>query len=259
MAYGLLQAGARVAFADLVTPCLPASKVSENAIAVTVDVTDSTNLNHVIDAIGDTLGPVDILINNAGIGPGSVRSNFYEDPLRFWELDEPALKRFFDINVIAPTVLSALVLPAMIEKKWGRIINVTTSLGSMTRAGRAGYGPSKAALEAQTSIMAGDLAGSGVTANVLIPGAIADTAMVPTESQIDRSALLGPDRMAAPAVWLASEESRDVSGQRILASEWDCTLPGPNAAARAGARITFGAADQEPIRPPGFIDRSLTP
>jgi NAD(P)-dependent dehydrogenase (short-subunit alcohol dehydrogenase family) len=261
MAHGLLKAGAKVVFTDRAAPRSvigePEMESSENAAFVTADVANSTDLQRLVVLAQAEFGAIDILINNAGIGPGSIRPNFYDDPIRFWEIDETKMRRFFEINSVAPAVLSALVLPGMIQKGWGRIINVTTSLTSMTRSGRAGYGPSKAALEAHTAIMAGDLAGTGITANVLIPGAIADTAMVPTGSQFDRSALLSPERMAAPAVWLSSGEAQDVTGHRFLASAWDPSLPGSIAAGKSGALITFGASDQQPIRPVGFIDRGL--
>ena len=69
----------------------------------------------------------------------------------------------------------------MIAAKWGRIVNVTTSLGTMIRSGSPSYGPSKAALEAMSAVMAKDLDGTGVTVNVLVPGGVTNTGMVPHE------------------------------------------------------------------------------
>ena len=67
----------------------------------------------------------------------------------------------------------------MIARGWGRVVNVTTSLDTMFLPGSGSYGPSKAALEANTRIMSSDLADTGVTANVLIPGGPANTRMIP--------------------------------------------------------------------------------
>jgi hypothetical protein len=103
----------------------------------------------------------------------------------------------------------------MVKRGWGRIIRVTTSLGSMLRAGMAGYAGSRAALEAHTAVLAGDLAHTGVTANVLIPGGAANTPMVPLESAVDRAQLLQPEAMVAPALWLASTESDGVTAKRL--------------------------------------------
>jgi 3-oxoacyl-[acyl-carrier protein] reductase len=107
----------------------------------------------------------------------------------------------------------------------------------MIRVGRVPYGPAKAASEALTAVMSRDLAGTGVTANVLIPGGPARTNMV---SQRPRSSeLLDPAIMGPPAVWLASEESGGVTGRRFLASRWDPGQPAERAAAAAGDPIAW--------------------
>src|SRR5258705_10905487 len=80
----------------------------------------------------------------------------------------------------------------------GPLINVTTSLGTMLNAGSPTYGPSKAALEALSAIMAKDLGGTGVTVNVLlVPGGITNTPMV-SESGFDRAKMIQPEVMAPP-------------------------------------------------------------
>jgi len=66
-----------------------------------------------------------------------------------WHHDEAATRRYFEINSIAPYLLARALVAGMIERRWGRIVNVTTSLGSMMRGGMAGYGGSKAGLESQ--------------------------------------------------------------------------------------------------------------
>src|SRR3546814_16177817 len=101
----------------------------------------------------------------------------------------------------------------MRRSKWGRIINVTTSLDNMLRPGMVGYGGSKAALEAHTAIMAGDLSGTGVTANVLVPGGPENTAAVPLEAGFARAQLTQPEDMVTPTLWLFSQEADMVPGQ----------------------------------------------
>jgi NAD(P)-dependent dehydrogenase (short-subunit alcohol dehydrogenase family) len=80
----------------------------------------------------------------------------------------------------------------MLRGKRGRIVTVTTSLGTMLREGYILYGTSKAAAEAATAVMAADLSGTGVTANVLVPGGMTDTRIVPDAAVADRSRLLRP-------------------------------------------------------------------
>src|SRR5581483_9876936 len=89
--------------------------------------------------------------------------------------------------------------------------------------GSVPYGPSKAGHEALVATMARQLEGSGVTANVLLPGGAADTNMIPPGR--DRSRLLKPEIMQDPVVWLASEASDGFNGRRIVAQFWDETLP----------------------------------
>jgi NAD(P)-dependent dehydrogenase (short-subunit alcohol dehydrogenase family) len=195
------------------------------------------------------LGGLDVLVNNAGIGQGSIRADNWHNPLKFWEVEHEHWERFFAVNSTATFLLSKASAPHMVGRKWGRIVNITTSLGSMLRRGYTPYGPSKAAAEALTSVMAHDLAGTGVTANVLVPGAVTNTPMVPDASRFDRSKLLQPEAMVAPLLYLASEEAGEVTGQRFLAIDWDPTLPAPAAAAKAGAPVAWRGIATMPVFP----------
>ena len=121
---------------------------------------------------------VDILVNNAGIGPGAIRPDSWQRPVKFWEITADQWRRFVAVHTTAPLALTNAVVPEMMREGWGRIVNVTTSLGTMLNAGSPTYGPSKAALEALSAIMAKDLDGTGVTVNVLVPGGITNTPMV---------------------------------------------------------------------------------
>ena len=107
----------------------------------------------------------------------------------------------------------------MMERGWGRIVNVTTSFVTMLGRGRAAYGPPKAASEALVSVMASDLAGSGVTANVLIPGGAAATH--PETERADAANLIPPEVMGPPAVFLASRASDGITARRFQACFWD--------------------------------------
>jgi NAD(P)-dependent dehydrogenase (short-subunit alcohol dehydrogenase family) len=137
----------------------------------------------------------------------------------------------------------------MMRQGWGRVVNVTTSLGTMLNAGSPTYGPSKAALEALSAIMAKDLNGTGVTVNVLVPGGVTNTPMISGEAGFDRTKLIQPEVMMPPLLWLVSDAAGKVTGRRFLGVHWDPALPHGQAAERAGAPVAWTSIATMPIRP----------
>lgn len=113
----------------------------------------------------------------------------------------------------------------LLAQGWGRIIGVTTSMDTMWRKGGSPYGPSKAGHEALVAIMAQELEGTGVTANVLVPGGATYTNMTYRGDPNLRDQLIQPEVMQEPVVWLASNESGKFTGRRIIAYNWDDGLP----------------------------------
>jgi len=218
----LLSATDQVALDEVLTECAAGPG---QAISFRADVTRGQELDAILDRAGGEWGGIDVLVNNAGIAVPSLRRDFWQRPIRFWEVDMQDYRRFFEINTFSALHLSCRVAPAMIGQGWGRIINITTSLDTMLRPGMAPYGGSKSALEAMTAIMGGDLEGTGVTANVITPGGPADTRMVPEEMGLPREALIPAEAMAPPALWLASDLSDGVTSCRFLAADWDANLP----------------------------------
>jgi NAD(P)-dependent dehydrogenase (short-subunit alcohol dehydrogenase family) len=146
-------------------------------------------------------------------------------------------------------LMARAVAPRMLAQKRGRIVTVTTSLGTMLREGYVLYGASKAAAEAATAVMSADLAGTGVTANVLVPGGMTDTRIVPDAAVADRSKLLRPEIMVPPLLWLVSEAAADITGRRFLAAHWDARLPPAEAAEKCGAPIAWKSIATMPIEP----------
>ena len=180
-------------------------------------------------------GRVEVLVNNAGIGVSSLRPDAETRLPSLEELSGPVWDRFFAINVTAPMLLTRAAVPMMREAGWGRIINNTTSFRTMLRV--LPYGATKAALEASSAVWAAELAGTGITVNVLIPGGPTDTPFIGAESGWARDAMLRPSVMGPPLAWLVSDEAGDFTGQRIIAARWDNSLTGAEAAARAGRAI----------------------
>jgi 3-oxoacyl-[acyl-carrier protein] reductase len=137
------------------------------------------------------------------------------------------------VNLNGQFFLARAAVGPMLAQHWGRIIGVTTSLTAMVGKGTAPYGPSKAGHEALMAVMARDLEGTGVTANVLVPGGAVDTNLVPPE--INRTGWSQPQIMQAPVVWLASDASAGVNGRRFIARSWDEALPEAERVTRASA------------------------
>ena len=97
--------------------------------------------------------------------------------------------------------------------------------------------------------MARELEGTGVTANVLIPGGTTDTNLFSADSGYDRAVLIRPEVMQAPAVWLASEESAGTSGMRFIAYHWDESLPIEQRLEKAGAPAAWPQLGRQAVLP----------
>ncbi len=253
MVLGLLGAGYAVAavdrdaapLAELTTLAGPGAPL----LTLARDLASPTVCAEAVATARQQLGPIAVLVNNAGIGQGSVRPDNWQRPIRFWEVSPEDWRRFAAVNVEAIHSMARAAVPDMLAARWGRIINVTTSLGTMLRGGYVPYGPTKAAAEALTGVMAEDLEGSGVTANVLVPGGVTNTTLVPQDAGFDRAAMLQPAIMVPPLLWLASVAADAVNGQRFLAVRWNAALPPAEAATLAGAPVGWKSIATLPVVP----------
>jgi len=253
---GLLGAGLRVAAVDRAADGLAALADSArdrqqgaNLLTIEADLARDEAAAEIVSAARARFGTIDILVNNAGVGQATIRTDNRQNPIKFWEVTPEQWKLFVAVHNTAPMALSRAVVHDMMHQGWGRIVNVTTSLGTMIRDGSPTYGPSKAALEAFSAIMAKDLAGTGVTVNVLVPGGVTNTGMVPLAAGYAREEMIQPEVMAPPLVWLLSEAAGGVSGRRFLAVHWDPALPPEAAAEKAGAPIAWTSIATMPIEP----------
>jgi NAD(P)-dependent dehydrogenase (short-subunit alcohol dehydrogenase family) len=257
LVHGLLDAGIRVAASDrtaegLAAVARGARERGKEAALLTVeaDLTRDDAVDKIVSAARQRFGAIDILVNNAGVGQATVRPDNRQNPIKFWEVTPAQWRLFATVHNDAPMALARAVVHEMMQRGWGRIVNVTTSLGTMIRAGSPTYGPSKAALEAFSAIMAKDLDGTGVTVNVLVPGGMTNTGMIPSEAPYAREDLIQPEIMAPPLVWLVSDAASGVTGRRFLAIHWDPALPPEQAAAKAGAPVAWTDIATMPIEPP---------
>jgi 3-oxoacyl-[acyl-carrier protein] reductase len=221
MTLALANAGVRVVAADLASAQDAMREVlDQNAVATAID----------------RFGAVHGLVNNAGIAvPDDDLASGRRRKRKFFEHDAEAWRRVLEVNNLGPFQMAKAIAPKLIAQGWGRIVNVTTSYTTMVLEGFSPYGPSKASLEAASVIWAKDLAGTGVTVNVLMPGGAGNTRMIPLEEMPDRATLVQPEVMMAPIVWLMSAASDGVTGRRFTASKWNPALAPVTAAEQAGA------------------------
>jgi NAD(P)-dependent dehydrogenase (short-subunit alcohol dehydrogenase family) len=256
MALGLLDAGARVAAAELDMPALDETQgaveqrgADDRFFGIVADITHDDSGPKIVRATTERFGRLDILVNNAGINISLFRPAEVKDTAKFWEVTSEQFRSIVDVNVVGTFLMTRAALVPMLKRRWGRIINVTTSLDMMWRAEMQPYGGSKAANEAHLLAMALDLAGTGVTANVLVPGGAANTRMVPPAMAPDRAKLIAPEVMVAPLIWLCSNASDGVTGQRFIAARWDEKLPPAEAAQKAGAPAAWQQLGRQAIMP----------
>jgi NAD(P)-dependent dehydrogenase (short-subunit alcohol dehydrogenase family) len=227
---------------------------SDRLLVVRGDVASADDAETVVARTIAHFGALDALVNNAGLNlptaaktPDGVRARrFYDVGLDEWH----AIMR---VNVDGPFHMARAATPHLVARGWGRIVNHVTSFRTMVRAGEAPYGPSKAALEAMTTIWAAELKDSGVTVNAILPGGASDTRMIARDIVPDRTKLIPPSVMAAPIRFLLSDAADGVTARRITAALWK---PGASdadnlaaAAAPAGWAETVAAYPAPPWPP----------
>ncbi len=254
MTEALVKAGARVSMMDINQQWLDETsnymrEIGGDDCVMTqvVDVTSIGEAERSIERTIEELGGLHILVNNAGVAPpkmllGGEASN------NFWEISAEEWDRVVAVNSNGPFYMTRTVVPHMLAQGWGRIIGVTTSMNTMYRAGAAPYGPSKAAHEALVAMASRELEGSGVTVNVLVPGGMASTDLIPDNTDYVRENMISPDVMMAPVVWLASDESNDINGQRFIGYNWDEELPLAERLEKAAAPAAWPQLGAQAIR-----------
>ncbi len=178
----------------------------------TADFTDMAQIDHCVGHVREC-GP-DVLINNAGINRIAPFAEIHPD-------DFLAIQQ---VNVFTPFRLCQAAIPAMVRQGWGRIVNVSSIWGKISKELRASYSTSKFGLDGMTSALAAEHAADGILANCVAPGFF-DTEMtrrVLGEERMRQLAVRVPAQrvgqvkeLASFVLWLASEENTYISGQNI--------------------------------------------
>lgn len=194
------------------------------ALALVADLSDSGAPVQLVERVKEQWGAVEILVNNAGIGSSQSPRALVDFDDEFWELT-------MRVNVTAPYLLTRLVLPAMIEQGWGRIINIASINSKVPSYHGAAYTASKHAIAGLTKAAAHEVASHGVTVNAVCPGVTrsemndkrlaydAERLGCSFEDLESKASPLGrrlePDEVASLAVYLSSEGAGAVNGQSI--------------------------------------------
>ena len=190
-----------------------AGALGEGVYPLDCDLSDAAALDALPKRAAEALGGVDILVNNAGV----TRDNLF---MRMSDEDWDTVLR---VNLTAAFRLSRGVLRGMVKARWGRIISITSIVGTTGNPGQGNYAASKAGLVGLSKSLAAEVASRGVTVNCVAPGFV-ETAMTDALSGDQRAKLLGavpagrmgaPEEIAAAVAWLASDEARYVTGQTL--------------------------------------------
>ena len=192
------------------------------AVAIPADLTDAALPARVVQQVLGTFGTIDILVNNAGIGSSS-------SPRPVVDFDDAFWNRTLALNLTAPYLFTKAVLPVLLAKKWGRIINIASINGKLPAIHGAAYTASKHGLLGLTRTVALEVAREGITVNAICPGPV-HTEMNDRRVAYDAGRLvisipelesrltpigrrLEPEEIVPMAVLLASGESAAITGQ----------------------------------------------
>ena len=225
MAQALLEKGATVAVASRSGDKLDHAvntfvQKGFEAYALPMDVRSEESIREAGLWVKKEWKRIDLLVNNAAVMMHRIYPEFLSSPKPFYEIHPDIFKDMVDTNFIGYFLVAREFVPMMIDQKKGRIVNISTSLSTMNMF--APYGPSRAASEALSNIMTAELEQYGIMVNVLLPGGPVDTGGLSRESKHRMPfTLLSPDIMADPIVFLASSLAEGITGERIIAKEFD--------------------------------------
>jgi 2-hydroxycyclohexanecarboxyl-CoA dehydrogenase len=190
------------------------------SLAVQADISDAGAAQRLVATVEHALGPIDVLVNNAG----------WERIAPFLDTDEDLWDRLIDINLKGPLRCAHAVLPGMVERQAGRVINISSDAARVGSTGESVYSAAKAGIIGFTKTLAREMARFTITANVICPGPT-DTRLLDeligegNERLIDSlkraipmKRLGHPDDIAGVVAFLASDDAAFITGQTLSVS-----------------------------------------
>jgi 2-hydroxycyclohexanecarboxyl-CoA dehydrogenase len=227
IARSLAEDGVAVAIADLRAELASetAAAIEDSggkAVGIAMDVSDSASVTAGLQSVRDQLGPIDVLVNNAG----------WDDLKLFVQTDEEFWDRVIEINFKGALRLTSGVLPEMIERQWGRIVNIGSDAGRVGSSLESVYSGAKGGIIAFTKTIAREVARKGITANAVCPGPTdtpflretvakqgdADKVIGAMVSGVPMKRLAAPHEIAAAVRFFAGEDAGYVTGQTLSVS-----------------------------------------
>ena len=214
IALKLAEVGATVVVSDIEEAESVAEEIramNRQSLAVTANVSSSSDVATLVDTVISNYDRVDILVNNAGIARDQLLMRMSDED---WDA-------VLNVNLKSVFLCTRAVLRPMIKQRWGRIISISSIVGIVGNPGQANYASAKAGIIGFTRTIAREVASRGITANAIAPGFI-DTKMTQQLEENQRQELmkriplgcLGSPRDVAEAVaFLASEEAKYITGQ----------------------------------------------
>jgi 2-hydroxycyclohexanecarboxyl-CoA dehydrogenase len=222
IAHALASDGHRVCVADILDDDAAQTAAAVGGIAVHLDVTDGGSVDRAVAEVERQLGPIEILVNNAG----------WDERHAFLETDEAFWDRVIEINFKGCLRTSRRVVPGMVERGYGSVVNIGSDAARVGSSLEAVYSGAKGAVVAFTKTLAREVARHGVTANAVCPGPT-ETPMVAQMFEQDEAGaklleslkravpmrrLAQPEEIADAVAFLASDRARFITGQTLSVS-----------------------------------------
>lgn len=178
----------------------------ERVFAATVDATDPDSVDQLISSVVERFDGLHVLLNTVGGWGGG--KTVAETPADEWEW-------MLTLNLRSAFLLSRAVLPHMLESGWGRIVHTSSKTAVEPRSKQVGYAVAKMGVITLTEVIAAEVKGSGVTANVVVPSIIDTSANRRMMSSADPSKWVPPEHIATTMRFLCSDAAGSINGDRI--------------------------------------------